>query len=183
MPILRNVLSRFFNERFFDQAAQTAYYLLLSTLPFLIFILSMLSLFPVNEEMILNFLKPFVPVEAFRLVEGNVQMIVRKGQGNLIYTSLAVAFWISSVAVQSLARSLDLAYGHVRSSPFWKFIIRDLGITLLFMIVIPLGIMATTSGFSFVVNIPTGRGWDSILVIEKIFCENRRFVMLYILRL
>jgi membrane protein len=140
MEIYRNVMIRFFNERFFDQAAQTAYYLLLSMLPFLIFILSLLSLFPVDEDMLLNFLRPFVPIEAFRLVEGNVQAIVRKGQGNLIYTSLVLAFWISSMAVQSLARSLDLANGHVRRYAFWVVLIRDLGVTLLFMLVIPLSL-------------------------------------------
>lgn len=140
MQIYRNILVRFFKERFFDQAAQTAYYLLLSMLPFLIFILSLLSLLPVDEEMLLNFLRPFVPIEAFRLVESNVEAIVRKGQGNLIYTSLALAFWLSSMAVQSLARSLDLANGRVRSYAFWMVLIRDLGITLLFMIVIPLSL-------------------------------------------
>ena len=61
MRIIKNVVVRFFKERFFDQAAQTAYYLLLSMFPFLIFIFSLLSLFPVNEEMLLTFLRPFTP--------------------------------------------------------------------------------------------------------------------------
>lgn len=138
--IVKRVIIRFFKERFFDKAAQTAYYLLLSMLPFLIFIFSLLSLFLVNEEMLLNFLQPFTPVEAFKLIEKNVQLILNKNQGNLVYVSLAVAFWLSSMAVQSLARSLDLANGHERRYAFWKVLIRDLGITLIFMIVIPLSL-------------------------------------------
>lgn len=94
----------------------------------------------VNEEMLLNFLEPFTPVEAFALIEKNVQVILNKSQGNLIYLSLAAAFWLSSVAVQSLARSLDLANGRKRRYAFWKVLIRDLGITLLFMLVIPLSL-------------------------------------------
>ena len=138
--IFIDVINRFIKGRFFDQAAQTAYYLLLSMLPFLLFILSLLSLFPINDEVLLNFLEPFIPIESFKLVENNVYEIVGRSKGNLIVTSLVLAFWISSIAVQSLGRSLDLAYGHVRSSPFWKVIIRDLGITLLFMVVIPLSL-------------------------------------------
>ena len=76
-------------------------------------------MFPINEEILLDFLEPFIPIESFRLVENNVQEIVRN-KGNLIVTSLALAFWISSMAVQSLGRSLDLAYGHVRSYRFGK---------------------------------------------------------------
>ena len=138
--VIKRVISRFFKERFFDQAAQTAYYLLLSMLPFLIFIFSLLSLFMSNEEMLLNFLQPFIPVEPFRLIERSIQVILNKNQGNVLYMSLAAAFWLSSVAVQSLARSLDLANGQKRRYGFWRALIRDLGITVLFMLVIPLSL-------------------------------------------
>ncbi|MDS9472946.1 YihY/virulence factor BrkB family protein [Sporosarcina pasteurii] len=140
MKTVKRVISRFFKERFFDQAAQTAYYLLLSMLPFLIFLFSLLSFFTVNEEVLLNFLEPFTPVEAFLLIEKNLHVILNKNQGNVVYMSLAGAFWLSSMAVQSLARSLDLANGHKRQYPFWQVLIRDLGITLLFMLVIPLSL-------------------------------------------
>ncbi|NYF23176.1 YihY/virulence factor BrkB family protein [Sporosarcina sp. JAI121] len=140
MTIIKNVLVRFFNERFFDQAAQTAYYLLLSMFPFFLFILSLLSLFPVNEEMLLTFLRPFTPVESFAIIEENVQAVLSKGHGNVLYASLIAAFWVTSMAVQSLARSLDLANGYVRRYAFWKVLIRDLGVTLLFMLVIPLSL-------------------------------------------
>lgn len=140
MPIVKNALIRFFQERFYDQAAQTAYYLLLSMFPFLIFILSLLSFFTVNEEMLLTFLRPFAPDQAFRIIEYNVHAVLNKEQGKVLYVSLIVAFWISSMAVQSLARSLDLANGTVRRYAFWKVLIRDLGVTLLFMLVIPLSL-------------------------------------------
>ncbi len=141
MLIVKRVMDRFFKERFFDQAAQTAYYLLVSMLPFLIFILSLLSLFIANEEMLLDFLQPFTPVEVFALIERNVWMILNKNQGNMIYISLIMVFWLSSVAVQSLARSLDLANGYKRRYAFWKVLLRDLAITLLFMCVIPLSLL------------------------------------------
>ena len=140
MQVVKNVVIRFFKGRFFDQAAQTAYYLLLSLLPFLIFVLSLLSFFPVNEGMLFSFLRPFVPEESFSLIEENVRAVIRNDKGNVLYASLVAAFWISSMAVQSLARSLDLANGTVRTYAFWKVLIRDLGITFLFMLVIPLSL-------------------------------------------
>lgn len=141
MEIAENVIARFLKERFFDQAAQTAYYLLLSLFPFLLFILSLLSLFPVHEEMLLTFLRPFAPEQSFTLIEMNIHTLLAKGDGKVLYASLGAAFWVSSIAVQSLARSLDLANGNVRRYAFWKVLIRDLGITLLFMLVIPLSLL------------------------------------------
>lgn len=141
MEIAENVIARFLKERFFDQAAQTAYYLLLSLFPFLLFLLSLLSLFPVNEEMLLTFLRPFAPEQSFTLIEMNIHTLLAKGDGKVLYASLGAAFWVSSIAVQSLARSLDLANGNVRRYAFWKVLIRDLGITLLFMLVIPLSLL------------------------------------------
>ena len=78
MEIAENVIARFLKERFFDQAAQTAYYLLLSLFPFLLFILSLLSLFPVHEEMLLTFLRPFAPEQSFTLIEKNSIRFLRK---------------------------------------------------------------------------------------------------------
>lgn len=141
MEILGRVVRRFFKERFFDQAAQTAYYLLLSILPFFIFTFSLLNLLEVNEEVLLNLLEPFTPVEAFMIIERNLHFILNANQGKVVYISLIGAFWVSSMAVQSLARSLDLANGHRRYYPFWRVLIRDLGVTLLFMLVIPLSLV------------------------------------------
>lgn len=135
------VIQRFVKERFFDQAAQTAYYLLLSMLPFLIFVISLLNLFPVNEEILFRFLRPFIPEQSFDLIEDNVREVLRNGKGKWLYFSLAGAFWLSSVTVQSLARSLDLANGYIRRRGFWLSLFRDLGVTLLFMLVVPLSIL------------------------------------------
>ncbi|MDW0108424.1 YihY/virulence factor BrkB family protein [Sporosarcina aquimarina] len=141
MKIGLKVLKRFVNERFYDQAAQTAYYLLLSMLPFFIFMLSLLNLFPVNEEILFRFLRPFIPDQSFQLIEDNVREVLRNGKGKWLYLSLIGAFWLSSVTVQSLARSLDLANGYIRKRGFWLSLIRDLGVTLLFMLVVPLSLL------------------------------------------
>lgn len=141
MKLGLRILKRFVEERFFDQAAQTAYYLLLSMLPFFIFVISLLNLFPVNEEILFRFLRPFIPEQSFDLIEDNVREVLRNGKGKWLYFSLAGAFWLSSVTVQSLARSLDLANGYIRRRGFWLSLFRDLGVTLLFMLVVPLSIV------------------------------------------
>ncbi|OLN23017.1 hypothetical protein BTO30_06465 [Domibacillus antri] len=141
MNVTKRILSRFFGERFYDQAAQTAYYLLLSVIPFIIFILSVISFFPLNQEAILEFVKPYAPGESFTLIEENVTAVLSAGKGQLLSLSLISTFWLSSMAVQSLGRSLNDASKIERNLPFWKGLLRDFGVTLIFMIMVPLSLV------------------------------------------
>lgn len=61
-------------------------------LPFLIFTISLLSLIRVDEEMLLNLLEPFTPVDAFIIIERNLHFILNANQGKVVYISLISAF-------------------------------------------------------------------------------------------
>lgn len=140
MKVVTRIIKRFFAERFFDEAAQTAYYLLLSVFPFLLFILSLVSFFPVDEQQLLNFLRPFAPGDSFAFIEDNVTNILKADKGRVLSLSLLASFWISSMAVQAIARGLNEANDIKVTQPYWKNLIRDLGITLLFMMLVPLSL-------------------------------------------
>ncbi|ARF15722.1 MULTISPECIES: YihY/virulence factor BrkB family protein [Sporosarcina] len=134
------IVKRFFKERFFDQAAQNAYYLLLSILPFLLVVLSIVQFLPLEEASILALLRPFVPDESFQLIEQSVQSVLYKSHGKLLALSMLAALWTTSVAVQSFARSLDMANRKLHQQPLWISIIRNLGVTILFMLIVPMSL-------------------------------------------
>ncbi|MFK2826630.1 YihY/virulence factor BrkB family protein [Bacillus sp. B190/17] len=141
MRFVQRVAGRFFAEQFFDQAAQTAYYLLLSVVPFLIFMISLVSFFPVAEEDILSVIRPYAPDNAYNLIHENVEDVLQKGKGHLASISFFSTFWLSSMAIQSLVRSLNEAYRIKRRLSFLKGVVRDLGITLIFMFLVPLSLL------------------------------------------
>ncbi|WP_199083954.1 MULTISPECIES: YihY/virulence factor BrkB family protein [unclassified Sporosarcina] len=134
------IVKRFFKERFFDQAAQNAYYLLLSILPFLLVVLSIVQFLPLEEASILALIRPFVPDESFQLIEQSVQSVLYKSHGKLLALSVLAALWTTSVAVQSFARSLDMANRKLHQQPLWISIIRNLGVTILFMLIVPMSL-------------------------------------------
>lgn len=138
--MIMTIIKRFFIERFFDQAAQNAYYLLLSVLPFLLVVLSIVQFLPVEEASILALLRPFVPDESFQLIEQSVQSVLYKSHGKLLVLSVLAALWTTSVAVQSFARSLDMANRRLHQQPLWISIIRNLGVTILFMLIVPMSL-------------------------------------------
>lgn len=138
---VQRIGTRFFTEQFFDHAAQTAYYLLLSIVPFLIFMLSLVSFLPIKENDILSVIRPYAPANTYALIHENVETILQKGKGQLISLSFFSTFWLSSMAIQSLVRSLNEAYRIKRPLRFLKGVVRDLGVTLIFMFLVPLSLL------------------------------------------
>ncbi len=137
----KQMVARFFGERFYDQAAQTAYYLLLSVVPFIIFMLSLLSFFPVEQQAVLEFVGTYAPGESFSLIKENVNAVLSAENGEVLSLSLIATFWLSSMAVQSLRRSLNDAHKIKRDLPFWKGLLRDFKVTFIFMIIVPLSLL------------------------------------------
>lgn len=173
MKLVINILVRFFKERFFDEAAQTAYYLLLSVFPFLIFILSLISYFPVDDEQLLNFLRPYAPGNSFAFIEDNVTTIFLTDKGRILSFSLLASFWLSSMAVQALARALNQANGVRNKLPYWKGLLRDLGVTFIFMLIVPLLLFLPflEEGLHWIVSnagtIENWQGWIYIWPVVK----------------
>lgn len=136
----KTALARFFTERYYDQAAQTAYYLMLSIFPFLLFVLSLLSFLSINLDSLLSFIEPYAPGNTYGFIEDNVLRILEGNQGGVLSVSLISAFWLAIMAVQSLARSFAAAYSKETAIPFWRTLLQDLGVTAIFMIMIPVSL-------------------------------------------
>ncbi|WP_082892643.1 YihY/virulence factor BrkB family protein [Rossellomorea aquimaris] len=133
---IKQVVSRFFQERFFDQSAQLAYYLLLSIFPFLIFVFSLISYLPISETNVLLLIKPFAPERSYAILQSNIDRILYDQRGDILSISIIFTFWLASMAVQSMVRSLNQAYRIERKKPFLIALLYDLLLTVGFMILI-----------------------------------------------
>ncbi|WP_106495335.1 YihY/virulence factor BrkB family protein [Lentibacillus sp. Marseille-P4043] len=132
----KQILVRFFADRFYDQSAQMAYYLMLSLFPFLIFLFSLISFLQIDPDNILVMIEPFAPHDTYIVVRNTLESILDKGRGELLSFSLIAAFWLASMAIQSLVRSLNKAYDIKRKQSFFlQGVISDLLLTLGFMII------------------------------------------------
>lgn len=139
---LKQIIIRFFAERFYDQSAQMAYYLMLSLFPFLIFLFSLMGFLQINPDNILVMIEPFAPKETYIVVRNTLENILENGRGELLSFSLIAAFWLASMAIQSLVRSLNKAYQIKRKQAFFLHgILSDLLLTLGFMIILSLSLL------------------------------------------
>lgn len=139
--VLLAVVKRFFTERFFDQAAMLAYYFILSTFPFLLFVLGIVGLLPFTSGDVISALSLIMPEASYRLLEGNIEAIFDDSRLKLASFSIVPALWVSSIAVQSLVRALNDAYRVVRNKAFWRGVLQDVAVTLALMFVLPFSLL------------------------------------------
>ncbi|MBS4218748.1 YihY/virulence factor BrkB family protein [Bacillus sp. FJAT-49711] len=141
MDRIMTVIKRFFIDRFHDQSAQMAYYFMLSIFPFLIFALSIVSFLPVRVEDVLSAIEPFAPKGSFHLIKSNILGIFGQQQTKIASFSLLAAFWIASMAVQSLVRAMNDAYKIVRKEGFFLAFGKDLILTLSLMVTLTISLL------------------------------------------
>jgi membrane protein len=94
-------------------AAQIAYYTMLGLFPFLIFLLGLLSTFPLGESLqplLLEELQAQMPPEAAQYVtETTLNLLPKRNQG-LLSVGLLASLWGASMAVGALITTINRAY-------------------------------------------------------------------------
>lgn len=141
MSLVKPVFARFFGEAFFDKSAQLAYYLMLSLFPFLLFVVGLVSFLPFTSGEVLDLIRPFAPAETYDLIRQNIAGIFDKGGLKLASISFVAAFWLASMSVQSLVRSLNDALEVTRKVPFWRGLLQDFGFTIGMMFILPFSLV------------------------------------------
>lgn len=94
-------------------AAQIAYYTMLGLFPFLIFLLGVLSTFPLGESLqplLLEELRAQMPIEAARYVSETVLNLLPNRNGGLLGVGLFASLWGASMAVGALITTINRAY-------------------------------------------------------------------------
>ena len=94
-------------------AAQIAYYMVLSVIPFLIFVLSIMSRLQFGEALaplLLDTLREQMPLDAANFIVDIVLRVLPTESGQTTIVSFAVALWGSSMAVGALITTINRAY-------------------------------------------------------------------------
>ena len=94
-------------------AAQIAFYALLGLFPFLIFLLSLISIFPVDQKLqvtLLDELSTQMPPEAAEYVTNIVIGILPEANQGLLSFGLLAGLWGASMAIGALITTINRAY-------------------------------------------------------------------------
>ena len=94
-------------------AAQIAYYMLLSVIPFLIFVLSIISRLSIGEALsplLLDTLREQMPIDAANFIVDIVLRVLPTRSSETTLVSFVIALWGSSMAVGALITTINRAY-------------------------------------------------------------------------
>jgi membrane protein len=105
-----------------DLAAQLAYWSLLALFPFAIFLLTVVGYLPLGgvDRQLMEWLAPFMPDAALRLVWDTVHEVLGKRRGGLLTISFLAALWSASGGTSALMAAINRAYGVEETRPYWR---------------------------------------------------------------
>lgn len=108
--------------RAFTAAAALAFYFLLSLVPLLIVIASLLGYLPFTNVLgqILGMLTALIPPESMSLVQSVVSSVLEPGHGKIISFGILSYLWAATGGFSSLIEALNIAYDVEVSRPWWR---------------------------------------------------------------
>lgn len=139
MMISKELFSRIGEDDISGLAAQLAYFFLLSLLPFMIFLLTLLGYLRIDEDRVLTFVNTYAPPETFDLITNNITPLLYNDSGGFLsVVGLLGTLWAASNGVNAIMRAFNRAYRVEENRPFLvtRFIAIVLTIVMLLVIVI-----------------------------------------------
>lgn len=91
-------------------AAQLAYFFLLSLLPFILFLVTLVGYLPFDDIDVMSFLSTYAPEEIMTLLNDNISQIANDRNGGLLSVGIIGTLWSASNGINALMRSLNTAY-------------------------------------------------------------------------
>lgn len=136
--LLRRVWRDIGEQRIMDRAASLSYYFLFALFPTLIFLTSLLGLFPDQRLMdeFLGYVAQVLPGDAFSILQKTLSEIVRGAGSGLLSIGAFGTLWAASAGMASIMAALNAAYNVTEPRPWWKHRLTAVVLTLAFSVFI-----------------------------------------------
>ncbi|WP_300257646.1 YihY/virulence factor BrkB family protein [Clostridium sp.] len=124
------------DDDIFALGAQLAYYMVLSFIPFLMFLMTLVGFSHLNSDAVLHLLSNLMPTEAFNLIQSTVIEIVDGEQTGLLWISIVLAIWVSSSGFKAVIKGLNKAYEVKETRSYIKLKLISMVYTILLALII-----------------------------------------------
>jgi membrane protein len=113
-------------------AAQLAYYFFLALFPALLFLVAVLSFFPLGDllDTVVGTLRRVAPSDVLSIVQDQIVKIAEDKNGGLLTIGMLGTIWSTSSGVGAIMDTLNQAYDIQEGRPWWKVKAIAVGLTL-----------------------------------------------------
>lgn len=158
------LMQDFDDTDFFGVCAQMAFYLMLSLIPMLIFLINFVGRFIVQFEASLNaLLAQYLPEASYEYVIALISLIQEKN-GSHYYLLLIFTFYFASLAARTIMTGMNSSYGFEQTQSKLMLRLRSMEYTLLFSIAIIFVFLAYIGSEYFLEIIMTNLQFESFTI-------------------
>jgi len=127
-------------------AAQTAFFVILSFLPFFIFLLTLVRFLPVGTEKLLDALQSVFPEMLHELIGVLLSEVLQKTSGAFVSVSVIAALWSASRGFLVIIQGMNAVYGNKETRNYFVLRFLSVGYTLVFAVVLVLSLLLLVFG-------------------------------------
>ena len=132
-------------------AAQIAFYFSFAFFPLLLFLVSLFGIILESTEEwkadLYVYLAQIMPQSAYELVHDTLEEIVEGGTGGKLTLGLLITLYSASAGVDNLRSGLNSVYEETEKRSWWRTKLQAVLLTLLFIILIGVALIAVTAGW------------------------------------
>ena len=143
--VIRGFLRRFNEDHVGAYAAQSAYFILLSFIPFVLLLVTLVQYTPLTQEIVTTALVRIVPEEFSSFVEGVVREIFWKSPA-YVPLSAVIALWSAGKGVNALTNGLNCVYRVEETRGYLINRLRSTVYTLIFVVAVVLTLILLVFG-------------------------------------
>ena len=145
-PALRLLCRRFFEHDVGRSAASLAYYLIFALFPLLIFLSNLLGLLQLDAAAVTQVLQRLLPEEVLELIDAYLNHVSRTSSPALLWFALVFSVWFPMRAVKGLMDDVRRAYRLEKPPRPLLYTLRQLGYTVVFLLVMSLTLLLSVLG-------------------------------------
>ena len=127
-------------------AAQTAFFVILSFLPFLIFLLTLVRYLPVETENLLASVQTVFPEAVHEYIGVLLSEVMEKTTGAILSISVITALWSASRGFLVILQGMNAVYGNKETRKYFVLRLLSVGYTLVFAVVLLLTLVLLVFG-------------------------------------
>lgn len=145
--ILDKILKNMEKDHISEYSSQCSYYTILSFIPFVILLITLIQYTGINQETLFNAISKIVPSGMDEMVISIVQEVYSKSLGT-ISISIIFTLWSAGKGLYALTKGLHTIYktNEEESTNYFYLRLRVLGETILFIFLIALGLIGMVFG-------------------------------------
>ncbi|KKK34225.1 ribonuclease BN [Salinicoccus sediminis] len=135
----QSLMFQFSKDNTSGMAAQLAYYFLLAIFPLLIFLLTLVPLFQIDQATLTQMIQDYAPADIAGTLEGIISDVMTSSSGGLLSVGLIVTLWSASNGMTALMNAFNVAYDIEDNR---NFIVAKL-LSIVFTVILALSVILT----------------------------------------